>query len=123
MQTASVERFEARSPGRFAPRAGGPSDRDPRQRRPWSLLARTPRLRLPRGGLVVHSVLLSMLLVVATALAVGTVVLQALSRQAEQAADQRLRDGASLFESLMDATREDLTAVGTWLASDPEFVA
>lgn len=76
----------------------------------------------PRGGLVVNSVLLSVLLVVATAACIGAVVVLAMDRQIEQAADRRLADGSVFFQSEMDDTREDLMATGTWLSSDRQLV-
>lgn len=74
-----------------------------------------------RAGLVANSVLLSIALVVTTAFAVASVIVQAVGRQVEQAADRRLVDGATLFRASLDDAREDLLAVGDWLARDPEL--
>jgi two-component system phosphate regulon sensor histidine kinase PhoR len=63
------------------------------------------------------------LLVVGTALATGLVLVRALDRQVKESADRRLMDGAALFLALLDDQREDLLAVSSWLARDPDLLA
>jgi signal transduction histidine kinase len=80
-------------------------------------------LRPLRSGLIVNSVLLSVALVVATAFAVGTAIIQAVGQEVEKAADRRIADGATFFRASLDDSREDLFAVGEWLARDRELLA
>ena len=79
-------------------------------------------LRPLRGGLIVNSVLLTVALVVATALAIGAGIVQAVSLEVEKAADRRLADGATFFRASLEDAREDLVAVGAWLARDRELL-
>src|SRR5436190_20175596 len=79
-------------------------------------------MRLPRGGFVVHYVALSICLVVATAIAVAAVIIQASGQLIERDADRRLADGATLVQASLDEDQEDLAAVGAWLQQDPSFV-
>ncbi|GEM_PF-1917283 len=79
-------------------------------------------LRPFRGGLVANSILLSALLVLATALAVGAAITATLARQVEQNTDRRLAEGAKFFRAAIDNELDDLTAVGTWLTRDQDFL-
>jgi signal transduction histidine kinase len=80
-------------------------------------------LSVLRHGLTVHSVFLSVLLIVGTAAAVALVSVRALDRQIEASADRRLMDGATLFTVSLQDTRRDLDAAGEWLTRDAGFRA
>jgi signal transduction histidine kinase len=80
-------------------------------------------VRARGDGIVAHSVLLSIVLVVATAGAVATALIYSLDRQVMRAADRRLHDGATLFLAGLEDTREDLLAVAGWMAFEPELGA
>jgi signal transduction histidine kinase len=80
-------------------------------------------MRLRRRGFVVPYVGLMLLLVVATALAVGIVLAHATGRQAEDDADRRLAEGEQLVQMSLDEAREGLAAVGRWLQHDRGVIA
>lgn len=83
----------------------------------------TARMRLPRHGFIFHYVALSIWLVVVTAVAVGTVIIQTSSRQVERDADRRLADGVRLLHASLDEAQDDRAAVANWLQQDPTFIA
>ena len=91
----------------------GQAPRTPRPREGSRLV-----LRPVRHGLVFNWVLLSVLLVIGTAVWVGGVIAQALSREIDRAADRRLADGAVFFGSALEDTRADLLEVAGWLTRD-----
>ncbi|HZO28569.1 MAG TPA: ATP-binding protein [Chloroflexota bacterium] len=80
-------------------------------------------MRLRRRGFVVPYVALALLLVVATALAVGVVFAHASGRQAEGDVGRRLAEGAQLVQTSLDETRDELAAVGRWLQHDRGVIA
>src|SRR5215212_6638049 len=67
--------------------------------------------------------MLSIVLVFATALAVGVVVDRAVRQQIEESADRRLLDGAAEFQEFLHDRRDDLLAASEWLARDQELMA
>ncbi|MGI8424219.1 MAG: ATP-binding protein [Chloroflexota bacterium] len=86
-----------------------------------SLIARPRSRRFAPRSFVADSILLSMALVLATAVALGVTSAWLVSRQVEEAADHRLEVGATLFQALLADTAGDLDAVARWLASDGEL--
>jgi two-component system, OmpR family, phosphate regulon sensor histidine kinase PhoR len=82
-----------------------------------------PRLRwLFAGGLVQNTVLLSILLVIATSSAVGITLVRAVAQQVESFADRRLAESAGLFQASLQDTSEDLRAVSSLLTVDPGVI-
>lgn len=71
------------------------------------------------GGFAVHSVLLTTLLVVATAVAVGLAILQALGNEVQEAADRRLATGATFYQTLVEDRGDGLIAFAGRIAYDP----
>jgi PAS domain S-box-containing protein len=71
----------------------------------------------PRGGMVFHLVLLTSGLVAATALAVAAVTLTAAARQAEEAVDRRLADGAASFTATIQDELAELGSLAGLLAA------
>jgi len=78
-------------------------------RRLWPLTS--PVSRLLRGGFVGNSVVLTILLVVFTAMVVGLAVFRAVSDEVMRGADQRLADGGGYFQATFGDTLNDLPIV------------
>src|SRR5579884_2975615 len=89
----------------------------------WSrAVSLVARLRTFHPSFVAHSVLLTIILVAATALAVGFVVLEEIGHQVEQRIDRRLADGVTLFQAALNDAQSELETVGALLARDQRLV-
>lgn len=74
------------------------------------------------GGLLAHAVLLCTLLTVGTALAVGAVLMWAISRQVDTSADVRLRVAGDAFNHVLAGEQEAMVALGSALATRPQII-
>jgi PAS domain-containing protein len=80
-------------------------------------------MSMDRRRFIAPYVVLAPLLVVATAFAVGAVLVPASRWQAEDDAERRLDEGERLVQATLDETQDRLAAVGRWLQHDREVIA